>query len=204
MTQQSCPCVQHSAPQHVSALEHVLAFWQGGVVHLPCSHVGAESGHTWPQLPQLKGSSSLSTQASPQQIWPSVHAFEHAPASPPPLPEPLPELLPEPLLDPLLDPDPLPEPLLEPLLPPLLEPPLDALPELLPLDPPEVPPDPLPLLPPEPPPLLLPLALSSTEASPAPAPPRVLVAPPQRAVTISNPARPSAHVKEARMTHLHR
>jgi hypothetical protein len=166
--------------------------------------VGAESGHTWPQLPQLKGSSSLSTQASPQQIWPSVHAFEHAPASPPPLPEPLPELLPEPLLDPLLDPDPLPEPLLEPLLPPLLEPPLDALPELLPLDPPEVPPDPLPLLPPEPPPLLLPLALSSTEASPAPAPPRVLVAPPQRAVTISNPARPSAHVKEARMTHLHR
>ena len=84
MTQQSCPCVQHSAPQHVSALEHVLAFWQGGVVHLPCSHVGAESGHTLPQPPQLKGSSSLSTQASPQQIWPSVHTLEHVPASPPP------------------------------------------------------------------------------------------------------------------------
>jgi hypothetical protein len=69
ITQQSWPWVQHEVPQHVSPFPHVLPIEShGGTTQLPCSQVGLASGQTCPQAPQLKGSSYLSTHASPQQI----------------------------------------------------------------------------------------------------------------------------------------
>jgi hypothetical protein len=68
ITQQTWPWVQHEMPQQVSPFPHVLPFEHGGTTHVPLSHVGLASGQTLPHPPQLKGSSYLSTQASPQQI----------------------------------------------------------------------------------------------------------------------------------------
>jgi len=67
--QQSWPWVQHEVPQQVSPLPHPLPIMShGGTTHAPSWQVGLASGQTLPQPPQLKGSSSLSTQALPQQI----------------------------------------------------------------------------------------------------------------------------------------
>jgi hypothetical protein len=202
--------VQHSVPQQLPELEQLVVL-HGDAEQTPEMHVGLLPLHSTPQPPQLKGSSSLSTQASLQHTWPRVQTLVQAPASPPPLLEP--ELLP--LLEPLLDPELLPlelpellpEPELLPLLEPLPEPLLD--PELLPLDPldPLLDPEPLPLpppleLPPElPDPLPLP-PLPSTEASPAL--PRLPVAPPQRAEEATTAASPTVQNKEERITHLPR
>jgi hypothetical protein len=181
-------------------------------------HVGAESGQWWPQLPQLRGSSYVSTHCPPQQTCPVVQSGVQGPASmEPPLLEPLelPELLP--LLEPLEPPELLPllEPLEPPELLPLLEPlePPELLPLLEPLELPELPPllEPLELPPPEPlelpeplldeplpPPELPPLAVASTDASGG-----GLLSesdtPPQRVVRIIRPARPAVATKEERI-----
>jgi hypothetical protein len=195
MTQQSCPSVQQSLPQHVAPFEHcppVLA--QGGASQVPPTHVDFLPSQCVPHPPQLCGSSYVSTHAPSQQVWPFTHATPQSPeSSSPPLPDPLEP----PELPPLLP------PLVLPLEPPELPP--EVLPELLPLLLPLELPDPLlvePLLLPLPevllpPPLLeeLPPSLAaSTEAS-AVAFPSESVAPPHRAVSTSNPANPTVQTK---------
>jgi hypothetical protein len=58
ITQQSCPSVQQSVPQHVVVLAQ-LPPWlsQGGTSQVPPPHVGFLSGQRLPQPPQLWGSS---------------------------------------------------------------------------------------------------------------------------------------------------
>jgi hypothetical protein len=199
ITQQSCPSVQQLVPQHVvAAVQPGPVVVQGGFSHFPSAQVDFGSVQWLPQVPQLKGSSSVSVHSPAQQTWPWVHATAQLPASAePPLLEPL--ELPE--LPPLLEPLELPElpPLLEPLelpeLPlPLLEPP--ELPLLEPLEPPLD--EPLP--PPEPLPLELasPCMVASTDASGGGALSESLV-PPQRTVKATRPARPTLETKEERM-----
>ena len=54
ITQQSCPSVQQSLPQHVVVLEQLPpGLLHGDVVQLPPMHVGAAWGQALPQLPQL-------------------------------------------------------------------------------------------------------------------------------------------------------
>jgi hypothetical protein len=68
ITQHSWPWVQHALPQQVSPFPQALPIEShGGTTHVPSSQVGLASGQTMPQPPQLKGSSYLSTHASPQQ-----------------------------------------------------------------------------------------------------------------------------------------
>lgn len=172
--------MQQSVPQQTVAPEQVFPFAlsHGGASHLPPAQVDFSPVHCTPHPPQLNGSSCSSTHLSSQHVVPPVQATMHAgpplldPLEPPELPPLLPLVLPLEVLLPLLVPEP-------PLLP--------VLPELLPVELPELVLEEVPLPDVLLPPLLLepPLA-PSTDAS-GEALPSVSVAPPQRAVRTTTP-----------------
>jgi hypothetical protein len=65
--QQISPAWQHPAPQQLAAAPQSCGEVQGGVPHFRLSQYGALAGQSLPQAPQLVGSFSGFTQASPQQ-----------------------------------------------------------------------------------------------------------------------------------------
>ena len=106
-TQHSCPAVQHSESQHVSApqLEDV----HGGVPQVPLSQKGKFPEHSRPHPPQFLTSLLVFAHCDPQQVKPAVEQSVGQPAAPalpalaPPPPFPLPPLLLPPVLAPPLE-----------------------------------------------------------------------------------------------------
>ena len=87
--QQSSPCPQQWAPQHISEPHAPASRLQGGTLHWP-SQNGVALAQTMPQPPQLCGSLYVLTHCPPQQRSPMAQSvFElHPPSAPPPLPSP--------------------------------------------------------------------------------------------------------------------
>ena len=107
--------MQHAVPQHVAPAMHWIGALHGGAVQVWPLQNSAESGHLWPQPPQLLMSFSVLTHWLLQHVVPSVQAIVH---TAPPLPPDPPLVPPIPLTPPLPDPPPLPSVPPLPILPP--------------------------------------------------------------------------------------
>jgi len=65
------------APPHIMPNGGTQSF----TMHTPWSQKGADSGHTFPQVPQLSGSELTGVQIPPQTMAPSTQEYTHAPST---------------------------------------------------------------------------------------------------------------------------